>query len=332
MIHSNTRSGYPISPSLSFRNVKEWDFVLTECARDKQGSLSYKLLQVKFICRTKLLTTLKRFFLLLTGALTLAACSAEKTAQADRATSIITAPPQVPLRPNPTYQTPPYASPSLRNPVSNLSSNFSPNAGVSFSSVRNNGNFIALTFDDGPHPRNTPRLLDMLRQRNIPATFYVIGKSVNLHPEITRRIVAEGHEIGNHTYNHPNLTKLSNASVRRELDTTREAIIRTTGVKPRTMRPPYGALRTSQRQMIHSEYGYPTILWDVDPLDWKRPGTAVVKSRILNGTKSGSIVLAHDLHSTTVDAMPTTLDALLAKGFRFVTVSQLLAMKGAPQQ
>lgn len=282
---------------------------------------------MKIICKTKILTILKRFFLLISGVLTLAACSAEKTVQADRAATPITAPPRVALKPNPAYRTPPYASPSAQNPVVTLPSNFSKDAGVSFSSVRNNGNFIALTFDDGPHPRNTPRLLDMLRQRNIKATFYVIGKSVNLYPEIARRIVAEGHEIGNHTYNHPNLTKLSNSGVRKELDTTREAIIRATGVKPRTMRPPYGALRTSQREMIHSEYGYPTILWDVDPLDWKRPGTAVVKSRILSGTRAGSIVLAHDLHSTTVDAMPTTMDALLAKGFRFVTVSQLLTMK-----
>lgn len=286
---------------------------------------------MKIICKTELLTTLKRFFLLISGVLTLAACSAEKTVQADQAASTITAPPRVGMKPNPAYRTPAYASPSVRNPALTLSSDISNVQGVSFSSVRNDGNYIALTFDDGPHPRNTPRLLDILRQRNIKATFYVIGKSVNLYPEIARRIVAEGHEIGNHTYNHPNLTRLSNSKVREELNITREAIIRATGVKPRTMRPPYGALRTNQRQMIKSEYGYPTILWDVDPLDWKRPGTAVVKSRILNGTRSGSIVLAHDLHSTTVDAMPTTLDALLAKGFRFVTVSQLLAMKQTAQ-
>ena len=302
---------------------------LTKTTRDKVQENHYNKLQVKIICKSELFSTLKRFFLLISGVLTLAACSAEKTLQADRAT--ITAPPQVAMRPNPAYQTPAYAAPSVQNRVVSLPSNFSPSAGISFSSVRNNGNYIAMTFDDGPHPKNTPRLLDMLRQRNIKATFYVIGKSVNQYPEIARRIVAEGHEIGNHTYNHPNLTKLSNAGVRKELNTTREAIIKATGVKPRTMRPPYGALRTSQREMIHSEYDYPTILWDVDPLDWKRPGTAVVKSRILSGTKSGSIVLAHDLHSTTVDAMPTTLDALLAKGFRFVTVSQLLYMKEAKQ-
>ncbi|MEM9079964.1 MAG: polysaccharide deacetylase family protein [Verrucomicrobiota bacterium] len=235
------------------------------------------------------------------------------------------------VQPNPGYQTPPYARPGLQNPSLNLRSDFGSEAGVTYSSVRGVGNFIALTFDDGPHPKNTPRLLDILRQRNIKATFYVIGNSVDSYPEITRRIVAEGHELGNHTYNHPNLTKLSNAGVRKELDRTRDAIVRATGVQPRTMRPPYGALLTRQREMIRSEYGYPTILWDVDPLDWKRPGTSVVRSRILSGTKSGSIVLAHDLHSTTVDAMPSTLDALLNKGFRFITVSQLIALKGAQQ-
>ena len=287
---------------------------------------------MRIICKTKLLTVLKRFFLLFSGLLTLAACSTEKTRQAESAAATVTAPPQVALTTNPAYQTPAYASPSAQNPVISLPSNFSPNAGVTFSNVKNSGNYIAMTFDDGPHPKNTPRLLDILRQRNIKATFYVIGSSVDSYPAITRRIVAEGHEIGNHTYNHPNLTKLSNAKVRQEMNRTRESIIRATGVKPRTMRPPYGALLTRQRNMLHSEYGYPTILWDVDPLDWKRPGIAVVKSRILSGTKSGSIVLAHDLHSSTVDAMPSTLDGLLAKNYRFVTVSQLLAMKQVTSQ
>ena len=280
-----------------------------------------------------LLTLVKRFALIFSALLALVACSAEKSLEADsnRADSISN-PPQVALQPNTTYQTPAYADPSSQNPtLSNLPADFSPDIGVSFSRVSNEGNYIALTFDDGPHPRNTPRLLDILKQRNVRATFYVIGKSVNLYPEITRRIVEEGHELGNHTYNHPNLSKMLSAKVREELNITRDAIIRATGVRPRTMRPPYGALKTFQREFIHQEYGYPTILWDVDPLDWKRPGIAVVQSRILEGTRSGSIVLAHDLHSTTVDAMPSTVDALLAKGFRFVTVSQLLAMKQVPQ-
>ena len=228
---------------------------------------------------------------------------------------------------NTAYRTPSIKGPVPRNPDMNLSANFSPDAGVTFSRVSVNKNYVAMTFDDGPHPQNTPKLLDILRERNIKATFYVIGRNVELYPEITRRIVAEGHEIGNHTYTHGNMTKMSDAKVRKELDTTRDAIAGATGVKPRTMRPPYGGLLQSERSWIGSEYGYPTIMWAVDPRDWQRPGPAVVTSRILSATTPGAIVLAHDLHAPTVTAMPATLDGLLKKGYQFVTVSQLLAMK-----
>src|SRR5690606_9111655 len=109
-----------------------------------------------------------------------------------------------------------------------------------------------------------------------------------------------------------------------------DAIERAAGVRPRTMRPPYGGFHQRQRQLVHEEFGYPTILWSVDPLDWKRPGPSVVTSRILSNTTAGGIVLAHDLHAPTVDAMPATLDGLLRRGFRFVTVSQLIAMQQSP--
>jgi peptidoglycan/xylan/chitin deacetylase (PgdA/CDA1 family) len=111
-----------------------------------------------------------------------------------------------------------------------------------------------------------------------------------------------------------------------------DAIVAAAGVRPRTMRPPYGGLLQRQRELVHQEFGYPTILWSVDPLDWKRPGPSVVASRILDATKPGGIVLAHDLHSQTVDAMPATLDGLLRRGFRFVTVSQLIAMQNRPAE
>jgi len=228
---------------------------------------------------------------------------------------------------NTAYRTPSMKGPVPRNPDMKLSANFSPNAGVTFSRVSVNDKYVAMTYDDGPHPQNTPRLLDMLRARNIKATFYVIGRNVDLYPAITRRIVAEGHEIGNHTYTHGNMTKMSDAKVRLELNKCRDSIAKATGVKPRTLRPPYGALKQSQRSWIHSEYGYPTIMWAVDPRDWQRPGPSVVTSRILSGTTPGAIVLAHDLHAPTVTAMPATLDGLLKKGYKFVTVSQLLAMK-----
>lgn len=254
------------------------------------------------------------FFAIAATALTmLVACSAKDKAE-------------VKTSPNTDYRTPSVSGPALRNPNMSLSSDISGATGVSYSQVRTQLPYIAMTYDDGPHPQNTPRLLDMLRQRNIKATFYVIGRSVNQYPHIARRIVAEGHEIGNHTWSHPNLTKLSDSAVRKELNTTRDAIVAACGVQPRTMRPPYGALRSSQRAWIYKEYGYPTVLWNVDPEDWRRPGPSVVASRILSGTRNGSIVLAHDLHKPTIDAMPAALDGLLRRGFKFVTVSQLLAL------
>lgn len=264
----------------------------------------------------------RRGFLLTTAALT--SCSAAAPL-ASRPEGSAAGP--VKTTANSGYRTPAVKGPVPRNPDLALGSNFSKNSGITFTRVPVSGNFIAITFDDGPHPQNTPRLLDMLRARNIKATFYVIGRSVDLYPQIVRRTVAEGHEIGNHTHTHRLMTKLSDSEVRSELTRCRDAISRASGVQPRTMRPPYGGLLQRQRELVHSEFGYPTILWSVDPLDWKRPGASVITSRILAGTNAGGIVLAHDLHKMTVDAMPATLDGLLRRGFKFVTVSQLLAMK-----
>jgi peptidoglycan/xylan/chitin deacetylase (PgdA/CDA1 family) len=231
---------------------------------------------------------------------------------------------------NSNYRTPAIQGPIPRNPDMHFSSDFSRAAGISFSRVLVSGNYVAMTFDDGPHPQNTPRLLDILRARNVKATFYVIGRSVDLYPQVVRRTVAEGHEIGNHSHTHRLLSKLGDSELRMEMARCRDAVGRAAGVRMRTMRPPYGGLLQRQRELVFSEFGYPTILWAVDPLDWKRPGPSVVTSRILTATKAGSIILAHDLHAPTVDAMPATIDGLLHRGFKFVTVSQLLAMKTDP--
>ena len=228
---------------------------------------------------------------------------------------------------NPNYRTPAINGSIPRNPDMPYSSDFTPSAGITFSRVLVSGNYIAMTFDDGPHPQNTPRLLDILRARNVKATLYVIGRSVDLYPQIVRRTVAEGHEVGNHSHTHRLLSKLSDSELRMEMARCRDAVGRAAGVRMRTMRPPYGGLTQRQRELVHAEFGYPTILWAVDPLDWKRPGAPVITSRILGGTQAGAIVLAHDLHAQTVDAMPATIDGLLRRGFKFVTVSQLLAMK-----
>jgi peptidoglycan/xylan/chitin deacetylase (PgdA/CDA1 family) len=230
---------------------------------------------------------------------------------------------------NTKYRTPTVKGPVPRNPDMNLPSNFGAGSGVTVSRGSTAFPYVAMTFDDGPHPQNTPRLLDMLRARNIKATFYVIGRNVDMYPAVVRRVVAEGHEIGNHTYTHRLLTKLSDDEVLRELSRTRDAIARAAGVQPRTLRPPYGALAQRQRELVHSQFGYPTVLWSVDPRDWQRPGPSVVTSRILAGSGNGAVVLAHDLHAPTVDAMPATLDGLLRRGFKFVTVSQLIAQSGS---
>ena len=124
---------------------------------------------------------------------------------------------------------------------------------------------VAMTFDDGPHQSLTPHLLDMLRARNIRATFYLIGRRVAMYPELTRRIAAAGHEIGNHTWSHSRLTGLGNTSLLRELDRTSVAINAAVGRPPITMRPPYGLLSPRQRRLIYAERRFPTVLWSVDP-------------------------------------------------------------------
>jgi len=196
----------------------------------------------------------------------------------------------------------------------------------SYTAVNPEANVIALTFDDGPHKTLTPKLLDILKSRNVRATFYVLGSLVQAHPDIARRIVAEGHEIANHTWTHPYLSRLSREAVRRELQRTEDIILEVTGVKPTNYRPPYGAITAAQKQWIYEEFGYPTIMWDVDPLDWRRPGASVVAQRILDGTRKGSIVLAHDIHPGTIEAMPATIDGLKARGFQFLTVKELLLL------
>jgi peptidoglycan/xylan/chitin deacetylase (PgdA/CDA1 family) len=197
---------------------------------------------------------------------------------------------------------------------------------ITFSSVHVDGSYIAMTFDDGPSATLTPKLLDILAAHHIKATFFVIGENVAEHPEIVARAAREGHEIGNHSWSHPNFAKMSDASVRSQLQRTDDAIKSATGARPTLLRPPYGSITTREKRWIHDQFGYQIILWDVDPYDWKRPGPSVVRSRILKETRPGSIVLSHDIHPGTIEAMPSTLDALEAKGFKFVTVSELIRM------
>ena len=197
---------------------------------------------------------------------------------------------------------------------------------ITFNSVHVDGPYIAMTFDDGPSAALTPKLLDILAAHHIKATFFVLGEMVAESPEILARAAREGHEIASHSWSHPNLAKMSQEGVRSQLQRTDDEIKSATGQRPTLFRPPYGSITERQKRWIHDEFGYATILWDVDPLDWRRPGPAVVRNRILKETRPGSIVLAHDIHPGTIEAMPSTFDELEAKGFKFVTVSELLDM------
>jgi peptidoglycan-N-acetylglucosamine deacetylase len=204
---------------------------------------------------------------------------------------------------------------------------------ATYSSCQVGGPFLAMTFDDGPQPANTPRLLAMLRERNIKGTFFVIGRSVNAYPGVLAQTAAEGHEIANHTLTHANLTKLSDAGVAREIEGCNQAVANAAGgIKPQVMRPPGGALTMRQREWVKQEFDLPTIMWSLDPDDWRKPyrNSEIVARHMLEGwqgsgpPRPGFIILCHDLHATTVAAMPRVLDTLLERGFQFVTVGQLI--------
>ncbi|HEY4271685.1 MAG TPA: polysaccharide deacetylase family protein [Candidatus Udaeobacter sp.] len=197
---------------------------------------------------------------------------------------------------------------------------------ITFSSVHVDGPYIAMTFDDGPSAKLTPKLLDLLAARHIKATFFVLGENVAEHPDIIARAAREGHEIASHSWSHPNFAKMSLEGIRSQLQRTDDAIASAAGKRPTLFRPPYGSITPHEKEWIHDQFGYDIILWDVDPDDWKNPGPTVVRSRILKETRPGSIVLSHDIHAGTIEAMPSTLDDLEAKGFKFVTVSELINM------
>lgn len=178
---------------------------------------------------------------------------------------------------------------------------------------------VALTFDDGPGPK-TGKVLDMLKAAEAHATFFTVGPNAAARPQVLKRMSAEGHEIGNHTWNHRLLTSLGTKAVQKELDSTETAISKTVGHGATVTRPPYGATSPSVSRLIRT----PVVLWDVDTLDWKHRSTAKTVQSALNDTRPGSIVLMHDIHASTVAAVPSILSGLKKKGYHFVTVSQLL--------
>lgn len=186
---------------------------------------------------------------------------------------------------------------------------------------------VALTFDDGPHPKYTAQILDILAEYDAKATFFVIGKNLEHYGEMTRRAAEEGHEIGNHTYAHTNLRSLSRAELEREILDSEGLITEWTGKRPTVFRPPGGASSVLVEKIV-AENGDKIILWDVDTRDWAGRSSADIVESVINDTVPGSIILLHDyaVHkSTTVDALKEILPRLSAAGYRFVTVTELLS-------
>ncbi|MBM3695182.1 MAG: hypothetical protein FJW79_04530 [Actinobacteria bacterium] len=177
---------------------------------------------------------------------------------------------------------------------------------------------VALTFDDGPSGAYTPQILDILARYEVPATFFVVGRHAAAHPALLRRMVADGHSVQNHTYSHAWLTRYSDAGIRDELSRANRIIVDITGASPHCMRPPFMAVSDRVRA-VASGLGLATIMWDVDPWDWKRPGASAVASHVLRATRGGDIVLFHDTAGTsTVGALPTIIQGLRARGLELV--------------
>jgi len=190
---------------------------------------------------------------------------------------------------------------------------------------------IAITFDDGPNVEYTPQVLDLLKQYNAKATFFLIGEHVQLHPELVQREIAEGHEVANHTYNHARLKNLNEKEIKEQIQKTHDAIVEAGDVEPTLFRPPYGYYSERSINVVH-ELGYLTVMWSwhQDTFDWKNPGVQKIVSKVLSAARKGDIVLFHDHggnRDQTIEALKKILPALTSKGYEFVTVSQLLQIK-----
>ncbi len=188
------------------------------------------------------------------------------------------------------------------------------------------GRRLALTFDDGPDPLHTPRLLDALAALDVRATFFVVGGRVDAHPALCRRIAHDGHELGNHTYRHPYLPLRRRRRVARELADTDRAIADATGQVPTLARPPYGG-RSPSTLRTFAGLGKRTILWDVNPFDWRGADAPTLTARVLRAARPGSIVLLHDAHAAaarTIAAVRLLVPALRARGYTLTTVGELL--------
>ena len=185
---------------------------------------------------------------------------------------------------------------------------------------------IALTFDDGPHPKETYEVLDILKKHNVKATFFVAGKPVNWYTDVFLKTVSEGHEIGNHTFNHTNISNLSKSQIEREIIECEKIIYDLTGKKTNIFRPPYGKYNEKELKEIAIENGYNIVLWaTLDVMDWKNPSAYEIAKTIVDKAENGDIILLHDYGTNnTVEALDILIPKMKEKGFEFVTVSDII--------
>lgn len=186
--------------------------------------------------------------------------------------------------------------------------------------------YAALTFDDGPTGKYTARLLDILSEKDVHATFFLCGYRVEQYPELTARIARDGHEIGVHGFSHRCFSELDEQTLTDELDRECFLIGETAGYAPALVRPPCGALPEKNHRSPLSDYA--VILWSVDPKDWATDDRTRIVRRVISGVKSGDIILMHDASDSSVDAVAEIIDCLKAEGYTFVTVSELAAVFG----
>lgn len=179
---------------------------------------------------------------------------------------------------------------------------------------------IALTFDDGPHPVCTPKLLDGLKERGVKASFFITGENAEQYPELVERMHKEGHLIGNHTYSHIQLTKQNRKQFREELVKTNGIISGITGEEIVFVRPPYG----SWDKAFEEELNMFPVLWSIDPLDWCTKDADNVARRVVSKAKENAVILMHDEYDSTVRAALSVVDALQGEGYEFVTVEEIL--------
>ncbi|MFK4948371.1 hypothetical protein ET006_08185 [Lactococcus garvieae] len=183
---------------------------------------------------------------------------------------------------------------------------------------------VALTFDDGPDPQTTPRLLSILKNENVPATFFVLGNRLELYPELVKKEHALGYQVGSHTYNHENLPQLPVKQAQDEIKKTSDLMQKTVGIRPQGLRPPYGATTPQINEMAQT----PIIQWSVDSLDWESKNVDQIEQVVMSEVYDGSIILMHDIYDTSVDGAARVIQKLKSQGYTFVTVNQLLQARG----